>query len=123
MVSPTEDRTTPGRPRRLYRAATDGVVATDASGHRLLAEMLASHLTAPAQTSPGTPSPRDERGALIQGALETLGAPLEARDLVPFVGAIAMRRHVTATATDPAAADTRRRPSREAGADVDQRRW
>lgn len=189
VVSHTEDRTTPGRPRRLYRAATDGVVATDANGYRLLAEMLASHLTgtsadvaqhaittgrawgtylverpAPYATMPAEAAraevlrlldhlgfePRfDEDGSrillrrcpfldvarrhpdvvcslhlgLIQGALETLGAPLEARDLEPFVGPSLCVAHVTATAMDPAAADTRRRPSREAGTDVDPRRW
>jgi predicted ArsR family transcriptional regulator len=45
VVSETENRTTPGRPRRLY-AAADAPSSSDTDGYRLLAEMLAGHVAA-----------------------------------------------------------------------------
>jgi predicted ArsR family transcriptional regulator len=45
VVSETEHRTAPGRPRRLYSAA-DAPASSDTDGYRLLAEMLAGHVAA-----------------------------------------------------------------------------
>lgn len=49
VTSRTEERTLPGRPRRLYDATEDGFDGAEAGGYRLLAEMLVSHM---AGTSP-----------------------------------------------------------------------
>ncbi|HSK89983.1 MAG TPA: ArsR family transcriptional regulator [Euzebyales bacterium] len=46
ITSQTESRVTPGRPRRLYRAVSDGPSVADTGGYRLLAEMLVGHLAA-----------------------------------------------------------------------------
>lgn len=151
VSSHAENRTAPGRPRRLYEANGDAPSAVDAGGYRLLAEMLAGQLTATSndvardavaagrewgtylveRPPPYTPTPRDAARAevirlmdrlgfqpeltddgsrvllhrcpftdiarrhpevvcalhlgIMQGALRTLGAPLETRDLEPFV--------------------------------------
>lgn len=151
VTSHTESRTTPGRPRRLYRATGQAPAVADGGGYRLLAEMLVGHL---AGTSPHVvedaitvgrewgsylverPRPhrttrsgtareallhlmermgfqpeladggqqillrrcpfidiaRDHQDVvcsvhlgIMRGAIQTLGAPLEARELVPFV--------------------------------------
>lgn len=54
VASEREPRTTPGRPRLLYRPVTD-VPPQEVGGYRLLAEMLASHLTA-TTTDPTAPA-------------------------------------------------------------------
>jgi predicted ArsR family transcriptional regulator len=151
VTSHSEDRATPGRPRRLYVAAGDPPSAAEAGGYLLLAEMLAGQLAGtsndvardaqragrewgaylverppPYTTTPsGTaradvlqlmdrlgfqPELTDDGSRILlhrcpfldvarrhpdvvcalhlgimQGALRTLGAPLDARDLEPFV--------------------------------------
>lgn len=44
VASSSEDRTTPGRPRRLYDAIADSAATPEPGGYHLLAEMLASQL-------------------------------------------------------------------------------
>jgi len=151
VTSHSEDRATPGRPRRLYVAAGDPPSAAEAGGYLLLAEMLAGQLagssndvardaqragrewgaylverpppytTTPSGTSRAEvlqlmdrlgfqPELTDDGSRILlhrcpfldvarrhpdvvcslhlgimQGALRTLGAPLDARDLEPFV--------------------------------------
>jgi len=163
VTSHIEDRTTPGRPGRLYEAVAGALAASDSTGYRLLAEMLASHLagtstdvTQDAITAgrawgtylverppPFTTTPigraraeviglLDRLGfqpelsgdgtrimcvaarsstshgdtptscarctsAFLQGALATLGAPLQARELEPFVQPSQCVAHITAT--------------------------
>lgn len=53
VSSHVEDRSTPGRPRRLYEATGDAPNAVDAVGYRLLAEMLAGHLAATSSDAAG----------------------------------------------------------------------
>ncbi|MBW3603641.1 MAG: helix-turn-helix domain-containing protein [Actinobacteria bacterium] len=162
-TSHSEDRTTPGRPRRLYEAADDPSTAVDAGGYRLLAEMLASHLAATSgdvasdavaagrewgtylvqRPPPYTTTPSDAARAellqlmgrlgfqaeldadgtrillhrcpfldvarrhqdvvcslhlgILQGALRTLDAPLDARDLEPFVQPSLCVAHIAET--------------------------
>lgn len=168
VTSHTEDRTTPGRPRRLYEAVAGALAASDSTGYRLLAEMLASHLAGtstdvtqdaitagrawgtylverppPFTTTPiGTaraeviglldrlgfqPELSDDGTrimlrrcpfldvarrhpdvvcslhlGLLQGALATLGAPLQARELEPFVQPSLCVAHITATTPEHA---------------------
>ena len=150
-TSHSEDRATPGRPRRLYEAAGDPPTVVEASGYLLLAEMLAGQLAGtssdvareaqragrewgtylverppPYTTTPNgaaraevlrlmdrlgfQPELTDDGSRILlhrcpfldvarrhpdvvcslhlgimQGALRTLRAPLDARDLEPFV--------------------------------------
>lgn len=168
VTSHTEDRTTRGRPRRLYEAVAGALAASDSTGYRLLAEMLASHLAGtstdvtqdaitagrawgtylverppPFTTRPiGTaraeviglldrlgfqPELSDDGTrimlrrcpfldvarrhpdvvcslhlGLLQGALATLGAPLQACELEPFVQPSLCVAHITATTPEHA---------------------
>jgi predicted ArsR family transcriptional regulator len=161
VASHAEARATPGRPRRLYEATSEPTEASEAGGYRLLAEILASHLSGtsddvrrdaiaagrawgtyfverppPFTRTPGDAARRevvllldrlgfqpeldDDGGRILirrcpflevarrhqdvvcslhlgimQGALETLGAPVEARDLEPFVQPSLCVAHVT----------------------------
>jgi predicted ArsR family transcriptional regulator len=161
VISHVEERTTPGRPRRFYEATADAAAASETGGYRLLAEILASHLSGTSddvrrdaiaagrawgtyfveRPPPYTRTPsgvarrqvaqlldrlgfqpeRDDDGGrilvhrcpfldvarrhqdvvcslhlgIMQGALETLGAPVEARDLEPFVRPSLCVAHVT----------------------------
>lgn len=163
----SEDRTTPGRPRRLYQATGDSPDVVDAGGYLLLAEMLASQLAGtsddvagdavaagrewgtylverppPYTTTPsgvaraevvrlldrlGFQPELDDDGSrvllhrcpfldiarrhqdvvcslhlgIMRGALQALSAPLEARDLEPFVRPSLCVAHI-AEAADPA---------------------
>ncbi len=164
VTSHTEDRTTPGRPRRLYQATTDGSSTSETGGYRLLAEILVSHLAGTGsdvardalaagrawgnyfveRPPPYARTPRDtaltsvvslmdqlgfqpeldDDGSrillrrcpfldvarrhqdvvcsvhlgIMQGALQTLGAPLEAEALEPFVQPSLCVAHITQAA-------------------------
>lgn len=166
VTSQTEQRVTPGRPRRLYRATGEASVRADPGGYRLLAEMLAGHLAGTSAhvvedavmvgrawgsylvehpspyrtTASGTarttllglmdrlgfaPELADDGAqirlhrcpfldiardhpdivcslhlGIMRGALQTLGAPLEARQLVPFVQPSLCVAHLAEQAPD-----------------------